>query len=383
MLLALVFCAGPPFIALAPIPELSHLARVWGHALTAIMLVPIGWTLLFATAGALTLDATSVTHGGAGLPRAYRSRVRRAHHVHPGGEAAADAVRGAAEHPRRRAARRRRRRRLAERKLDTWRRTDARRARTAAQLRLSGYACAGAQRGECRWRVGRPARRATRRGSAGLGRRSPTHRPGLPGRRRCRRCGRHGSRGRRARWRRASSRTGGRIRARVARARTVLANAPREARAAMATGSRSGVRRPAHRPRGGASNVTGRAPARVGGTQAAGARPGGQATGPGGAGATAGTRANAPKKVVVRPAQAPAPPGGTAAAKPAQAAGARPGRKVAANARGEATPPRKPANKPPTKRAPAPGAGRRAVKPRQPAPPSQARKRKPRPRSGP
>ena len=68
VLLALVFCAGPPFIALAPIPELSHLARVWGHALMAIVLVPIGWTMLFATAGALTLDATSFTGGAA----AYR-----------------------------------------------------------------------------------------------------------------------------------------------------------------------------------------------------------------------------------------------------------------------------------------------------------------------
>ncbi len=68
VLLALVFCAGPPFIALAPIPELSHLARVWGHALMAIVLVPIGWTMLFATAGALTLDATSFTGGAAGLP---------------------------------------------------------------------------------------------------------------------------------------------------------------------------------------------------------------------------------------------------------------------------------------------------------------------------
>jgi hypothetical protein len=68
VLLALVFCAGPPFIALAPIPELSHLARVWSHALMAIVLVPIGWTILFAAAGALTLDATGVTHGAGGLP---------------------------------------------------------------------------------------------------------------------------------------------------------------------------------------------------------------------------------------------------------------------------------------------------------------------------
>ncbi len=68
VLLAVVFCAGPPFIALAPIPELSHLARAWSHALAAIVLVPIGWTILFAVAGALTLDATSVTHGAGGLP---------------------------------------------------------------------------------------------------------------------------------------------------------------------------------------------------------------------------------------------------------------------------------------------------------------------------
>ena len=76
VLLALVFCAGPPFIALAPIPELSHLARVWGHALMAIVLVPIGWTMLFATAGALTLDATSFTGGAAGLRGMSPRRLR-------------------------------------------------------------------------------------------------------------------------------------------------------------------------------------------------------------------------------------------------------------------------------------------------------------------
>ena len=66
VLLALVFAAGPPFIALSPIPELSHLARTWAHALMAIVLVPIGWTMLFAVAGALTLDATSFTGGASG-----------------------------------------------------------------------------------------------------------------------------------------------------------------------------------------------------------------------------------------------------------------------------------------------------------------------------
>ena len=66
VLLALVFAVGPLFIALSPIPELSHLARTWAHALAAIVLVPIGWTMLFAVAGALTLDATSFSGGASG-----------------------------------------------------------------------------------------------------------------------------------------------------------------------------------------------------------------------------------------------------------------------------------------------------------------------------
>jgi hypothetical protein len=66
--LALLIVAGPPLIALSAIPELSHLARAWAHALLATMLVPLGWTVLFATAGALCLDATSFTGGAAGLP---------------------------------------------------------------------------------------------------------------------------------------------------------------------------------------------------------------------------------------------------------------------------------------------------------------------------
>jgi hypothetical protein len=35
--LALAYCAGPLFIALWPIPELSHMMRVWGHALMAVV----------------------------------------------------------------------------------------------------------------------------------------------------------------------------------------------------------------------------------------------------------------------------------------------------------------------------------------------------------
>lgn len=66
--LAVVIVAGPPLIALAAIPELSHLARGWTDALIAIALVPLGWTVLFATAGALCLDATSFTGASGGLP---------------------------------------------------------------------------------------------------------------------------------------------------------------------------------------------------------------------------------------------------------------------------------------------------------------------------
>ncbi len=66
--LAVLVVAGPPLIALAAIPELSHLARGWADALLAVALVPLGWTVLFATAGALCLDATSFTGASGGLP---------------------------------------------------------------------------------------------------------------------------------------------------------------------------------------------------------------------------------------------------------------------------------------------------------------------------
>jgi len=66
--LAVLVVAGPPLIAVSAIPELAHLASAWGRALLALTLVPLGWTLLFATAGALTLDATSFTGGANGLP---------------------------------------------------------------------------------------------------------------------------------------------------------------------------------------------------------------------------------------------------------------------------------------------------------------------------
>ena len=68
VLLAVLVVAGPPLIALAAVPELSHLARAWADAVLAVVLVPVGWTVLFATGGALCLDATSFTGAGGGLP---------------------------------------------------------------------------------------------------------------------------------------------------------------------------------------------------------------------------------------------------------------------------------------------------------------------------
>lgn len=68
LLFALLCTAGPPLIALSPIPECEHLLRSWAHGLGAIALVPVGWTLLFATAGALSLDAVSLDGASGGLP---------------------------------------------------------------------------------------------------------------------------------------------------------------------------------------------------------------------------------------------------------------------------------------------------------------------------
>jgi hypothetical protein len=382
VLLALVFCAGPPFIALAPIPELSHLARVWGHALMAIVLVPIGWTILFATAGALTLDATSVTHGAAGLPghiaAAFAGLITFILAVKlpmmlfgelrqilggalrgggaAGGSQMASAMPG------------------AERM-----RAGHARLRSFA---LEGMPALGRSAGAAAGALGAPQGGplgAARRGLAGAARRTGLVSAVTPaaagagagalGGVAAGAAGRAGGR--------AAARSGG-VRERMARARTILANAPREARAAMAASSRSGIRRPARGPRG-ASNATSRAPARVGSTRATGPQGGGRAAAPGGTGATAGARTSTPK-VVVKPAPAP-PSGGPAGTKPSGAGGAHPGRKVTANARSEARPPGKPANTPSSKRGPAPGAGRQA--PKSAPPPKPAGKRRPRPRSGP
>lgn len=68
LVLAGVIIAGPPLIALAVLPELDSLARTLTRAGFATTLVPFAWTVLFATAGALSLDATSFTGGAGGVP---------------------------------------------------------------------------------------------------------------------------------------------------------------------------------------------------------------------------------------------------------------------------------------------------------------------------
>ncbi len=63
---ALLYVTGPLVISVRPLPELAHLSRAWATALLGVALVPAGWTILFAVAGALSLDATSFgsTHTG-------------------------------------------------------------------------------------------------------------------------------------------------------------------------------------------------------------------------------------------------------------------------------------------------------------------------------
>ena len=60
---ASLFVAGPLFISLTPLPVLGHLARGWLLALTGVCLIPIGWCIIFAVAGAISLDVTNLGGG--------------------------------------------------------------------------------------------------------------------------------------------------------------------------------------------------------------------------------------------------------------------------------------------------------------------------------
>lgn len=59
-----LYVTGTLAIATKPLPELLQLSRAWGSLAGGIVMVPFGWTILFAVAGALSLDATSFGAGG-------------------------------------------------------------------------------------------------------------------------------------------------------------------------------------------------------------------------------------------------------------------------------------------------------------------------------
>ncbi|HMH46909.1 MAG TPA: hypothetical protein VK538_04265, partial [Solirubrobacteraceae bacterium] len=359
VLLALVFCAGPPFIALSPIPELSHLARVWSHALLAIMLVPIGWTILFATAGALTLDATSVTHGAGGLPghiaAAFAGLITfilavklplmlfgELRHILGGalrGGGGPDGSRSATAMP------------------------GAERMRAAhARLRsfaVEGMPALGRSAGRAAGAMGAPEGGplgAARRGLAGAARRTglaSSITPAAAGAGAVA-AGAAGV---------AASRTGGQ-RERLTRARTILAGAPREARAAMGSGSSRAARASAQRgarsagARGGSANATGRTPARMAPEKGGGAIVAGKAP----------KRASGGRSPTARPAPRPPATRAPTSGSPPRSGSAgqdtpHPGRKVTSGARRDVgapppaatgsaraaqPPPRQPPKAPPT-----------------------------------
>jgi hypothetical protein len=391
VLLAVMIVAGPPLIALSAIPELSHLARTWAHALIAITLVPLGWSVLFATAGALCLDATSFTAGAGGVPghvaAAFAGLITFAIAVklplmllgelrHLFGAASLGGAGGA----------------LGQSTMPGTERVRSAHARLRSAA-LEGVPSLGRSAGRAAGALGAPAGGplgAARRGLAGAARRSGilpgtvAGAAGLAG---------DGIAGKAAG--RALRRSGrGGVRERLRNAGVILARAPREARAAVAASSRS-RRRSAARASSARADVRG--PGRAGASNSTGKGAASVATGPArGAGmraastrATPNARASAQTKSArvrtTSPRPAPAP-GTLARAKRSQAsegAGAHPGRKVKVDAAREAS---GGAARPAARRPPA----QRPAKPPSP-PPSPLRsqrpeprppRRKPRPRSG-
>src|SRR5271165_6882243 len=99
MVLAVLFVAGPLLIALTPLPTVGDLARGWRLAFVGICLIPVGWCIIFATAGAISLDVTKPRlrgphrkPGGGG--------VRSTRHLLHRSEVAADGARARPRQPR-------------------------------------------------------------------------------------------------------------------------------------------------------------------------------------------------------------------------------------------------------------------------------------------
>jgi hypothetical protein len=395
VVLALAFCAGPLFIALAPIPELSHLARAWGHALMAIVLVPLGWTLLFAVTGALTLDATSFTGGASGgipghieaafaglitfviavkLPLMLLGELRQ---ILGGaglrGGGGSGGAQGQSTMP------------GAERM-----RAAHARLRSAA---FEGVPSLGRSTGRAAGAMGAPAGGpvgAARRGLAGAARRTGLASSAAAGAA----AGGGALAGAVAAGRGSARRGRGGVRERLSSARATLASAPRDARAAMSSGSR----KPGRVPVGGAaaqvaargakstspSNATGKTRASIATGKASkgptGTRPPSQGARP-----SPGPSSSRPApRAQPRPRSGPAPSGKAPAPKAAPAAsdGAHPGRKVTTNAHRDAAAPAKPTqpSRPQGQRSKSGGAPPAAPRPKEPARRAPV-KRNPRPRS--
>ena len=69
-LFAILFVAGPLTLACYPIPELHGAFRLWSGLLIALAAIPVGWCVIFATAGAISADITHI-----GTPAAIGTRL--------------------------------------------------------------------------------------------------------------------------------------------------------------------------------------------------------------------------------------------------------------------------------------------------------------------
>jgi hypothetical protein len=374
--LAVLFVAGPFAIAWWPIPETSAAVRIWANVLMGVLLVPVGWTILFATAGALTLDATSASGGAGSLPghieAAFAALITfvlavlwplKVLTLRPllgmssgagGGSASMGSTMPGTE-----------RVRAAHARL-----------RSAA---LEGVPSLGRSAGRAAGALGAPAGGplgAARRGLAGAARRTgilPGAAIGAAG------GGLAAGAGRRAAG--AGARRG--VRERLRDAGAVIAGAPRDARAAMAASSRQrgrtaasgGPARAAARGSRGSSTGTGGRAARVSRAPSGSSQAASKGTQRPGRGPTA--RPQAPSASAASAGGRPSSSASRAAAGGASPTGSgNPGRRVTSNAQREATgrasqrPARAPAQPPPP------------TAPRPQRPQGRSPRRKPRPRSG-
>lgn len=63
VVLAALYVGGPIVIAFSSLPTIGYLTRGWLLAVTGLCLIPIGWCIVLATAGAISLDVTNLGGG--------------------------------------------------------------------------------------------------------------------------------------------------------------------------------------------------------------------------------------------------------------------------------------------------------------------------------